>query len=154
MSKKSLLAVWRDAVRDSGLDRTAKLVAFVLSTYMNRHGDAYPSQATLAAGASLTDTAVRAPIQRIEAAGFLKVERSKGRTAHGYTAILPPTANALRRSEWATANGTTANPERDALNGERRSHESIESNTESVLAAAAALKGGAARARPFEECAD
>jgi hypothetical protein len=51
--RKGLVAVWRDAVRDSDLDRTAKLVAFMLSTWIAGRGLAYPSKATLAKGASL-----------------------------------------------------------------------------------------------------
>ncbi len=146
--RKSLVAVWRDGVRDAReLDRTAKLVAFCLSTYMNRHGSAWPSQDTIANGASLTDRAVQTATVRLEAAGFLEVERSRGRSSHQYVATLPVTANAVRRSEWATANGTAANSERHGLNSERRSPESVESAESGALAATGAFQGAAGRAR-------
>ena len=83
--------------------RTAKLVAFCLSTYMNGNGNGWPSQDTIAAGGSITDRAVFSATKRLEDAGFLVVERSRGRSSHTYVATLPLTANAVRRSEWATA---------------------------------------------------
>lgn len=64
----------------------------------------WPSQDLVAANASLSDTAVRVATQRLEAKGYLRVERSQGRSAHHYLARLPATANELRRSEWATTN--------------------------------------------------
>jgi hypothetical protein len=105
------VGVWRDAVRDSELDATAKLVAFVLSTYMNGRGCARPSKETLAAGASLSSgrRAVDHAVDRLEGAGFLEVERSRGRTANRYQATLSPTAHELRRSEWETAQETQPN---------------------------------------------
>jgi hypothetical protein len=151
--RKPLVAVWRDAVRDAQeLDRTAKLVAFILSTYMNGHGSAWPSQDTIAAGASLTDRAVHTATVRLERAGFLEVERSRGRSSHQYVATLPLTANAVRRSEWATANGTAPNSERRSSNSERRSPESVESAESGALSAAAALWGDAASALIEDEC--
>jgi hypothetical protein len=153
--RKSLVAVWRDAVRDSKeLDRTAKLVAFCLSTYMNGNGNGWPSQDTIAAGGSITDRAVFSATKRLEDAGFLVVERSRGRSSHTYVATLPLTANAVRRSEWATATSTAKgdarNPERHALNPERRSPESVKSAESRALHAADALRGATASACP--EC--
>ena len=89
--ERPLLASWRNAVRDSELDRTAKLVAFVLSTYMDGHGQAYPSMSTLAEGASLglNRATTRAAVARLESAGFLDVFRSRGRGSHRYEATLP-----------------------------------------------------------------
>jgi len=49
----SLPLAWRNAVRDSDLDSTAKLAGHTLSTYMTGRGLAYPSRETLARGASL-----------------------------------------------------------------------------------------------------
>ena len=88
---KSVVAAWRDAVRDSGLDKTAKLVAHTLSTYMNGAGTAFPSKATLARGASLKATrAVDTAIKRLEAEGFLAVDRSVGGTSSNlYRALIP-----------------------------------------------------------------
>ena len=86
MTRRPLVAEWRNTVRESGLDRTAKLVAFVLSTYMSGEGVAWPSKDTIAAGASLVPRAVDAAIDRLEAFGLLDVERSKGRKANRYRA--------------------------------------------------------------------
>lgn len=152
MSRKPLVAVWRDAVRDSVLDRTAKAVAWCLATFMNAHGLCWPSQDTLAAGASLSDRAVHTATQRLERAGFLEVERSLGRTSHRYQAVLPSTANAVRRSEWATANRATSNPERRSSNGERGSHEDVEDVESGALHAAGALEGAAAGALVEDFC--
>jgi hypothetical protein len=88
---RSLLAAWRDAVRDSGLDRTAKLVAFVISTYMDSIGKAFPSKATIAAGSSLGAgrRAVDRAVDRLEASGLLKIRRSRGRVSFRYFASVP-----------------------------------------------------------------
>ena len=88
---RSVVASWRDAVRDSELDRTAKLVAFVLSTYMDGDGRAYPSMATLAEGASLglNRATTRAAVARLESARFLDLFRSRGRGSHHYAATFP-----------------------------------------------------------------
>src|SRR4051812_32384832 len=95
MAGRSTLADWRDALRDSDLDRTAKLVGLVLSTYMNGSCIAWPSKITLAKGASLgradqkDNTAVGNAIDRMEAAGLLDVERRRGRRGFVYTGVIP-----------------------------------------------------------------
>jgi hypothetical protein len=127
VSGKPRVGIWRDAVRDSDLKRTPKLLALVLSTYFNRQGLAWPSQETLAAGASISVRAVQTNTRDLERAGFVEVSRSVGRSSHRYAATLPPTATAVRHSEWATANEMLSNPERRAPNRERRSPESAES---------------------------
>src|SRR5436305_519399 len=92
---------WRDALRDSDLDRTAKLVGFVLSTYMSGKGKAWPAKITIARGAGLGrpeqkgNTAVDNAVDRLEAAGFLDVERRRGRGGFSYQAAIP---RALRDS--------------------------------------------------------
>jgi hypothetical protein len=115
-ARKSLVAVWRDALRDSVLDATAKLVGFVLSTYMDARGFAFPSKATLARGSSLGEgrRAVDQAVDRLEADGFLEIERSVGRHAFRYQATLPPTAHEVRRSEWATSQKEASNVARGA----------------------------------------
>jgi hypothetical protein len=89
--RRRLLPVWRDAVRDSGLDRTAKLVAFVISTYMDSSGSAWPSKATIAAGSSLGAgrRAVDRAVDRLEASGLLVIKRSRGRVSFRYSATVP-----------------------------------------------------------------
>jgi hypothetical protein len=86
------LAEWRDSVRDADrevLDRTAKLVAFVLSTYMNGAGHAFPGKRTLAAGASLSKRAVDTAIAKLEEEGFLTITHSRGHHRHSYQAVIP-----------------------------------------------------------------
>jgi Helix-turn-helix domain len=149
---RSALADWRNAVRDSNLDTTAKTVAFVLSTYMDRAWRCFPGQDTLARGCSLSDTAVRGGTRRLEQAGFLAVEWSKGRSPHRYFGRLP---NPEDSSEFNGEAGSglcaptpkkgrfnsevpAANPEADALNPEGASDESTESN----FNASEGLEGG------------
>lgn len=136
ISELSIPAVFRNAIRDSDLDRTAKLVAFTLSTYMDSQGSAFPSKATLAAGASLGrgKRAVDAAIDRLEAHGFIEISRSRGGNSNTYSA-----ADALYTAHLAarliTPNG--ADPSRThRMNVRRTAHpraqESIESERESV----------------------
>jgi hypothetical protein len=92
--------VWRDAVRDSDLDTTAKVVAFTLSTYMNGGGWCHPSKATIARGASLSaPRAVNGAVNRLERAGFLEIRHSRGHHANRYRAAIPgrPAAERLNR---------------------------------------------------------
>src|SRR5207249_250846 len=108
-------------VRDSAASRTAKLVAYTLSTYMNREGVAWPSQAILASGCSLSVRAVQIATLRLEEVGLLKLKRSKGRGSHRYYALVP-TANAVPRSDADTANGAPLTANVAALNLEPGSH--------------------------------
>ena len=80
---------WRTAIRDSDLDSTAKLVAHTLATFADRAGTCWPSQGTLAAAVSMNVWAVHKATQRLEAAGFLIVERSRGRGSHHYEFVFP-----------------------------------------------------------------
>lgn len=86
------VARWRNLVRDSDVDSTARLVALVLSTYMSSTGNgAYPSKRTLADGCGLNSTrAVDQAINRLELAGLLAVHRSKGHNPNTYQALVPP----------------------------------------------------------------
>jgi Helix-turn-helix domain len=143
---KGRSAIWRDAIRDSTLDRTSKAVAWCLSTYMDRHGHARPSRATIAKGCSLTDRAVDKALASLEDAGYLAVARTKGGNSrvNAYAAIMPPAANAVRRAEWFNGERDDANGERHAPNGECRSHESFESDESS----GGRLNGAA----PLDDC--
>jgi hypothetical protein len=81
---------WRNAVRDSTLDGTAKLVALVLDTYMDGDGETWPSKGTIGVGASCDASTVKRAVHRLEAAGFLLVIRSYGRRPNRYRACMPP----------------------------------------------------------------
>jgi hypothetical protein len=89
VSELPLVARWRNAVRDSDLDPTAKLVAHTLATYMNSEGFCYPSKRLLARGCRKGEVTVDRAIKRLERAGFLFVVRSAGRTSNRYQATLP-----------------------------------------------------------------
>ncbi len=89
MTRRSPTINWREAVRDSDLDTTAKAVAFTLSTYMNGKAEAFPSKVTLAEGASVSKRAADGAIDRLEQSGFLHVARTKGRASNRYSACTP-----------------------------------------------------------------
>jgi hypothetical protein len=128
---KVRVAVWRDVIRDADdLATTERVVAWCLATYMSADGVAWPSLRLLAAGCDLTDRTVGRAVTGLEEKGCLAVERSAGRTSHRYTAVLPATANELRRSEWLNTEAAVLNTESDAPNGERRSHEDVEQDSE------------------------
>src|SRR5579884_3946466 len=80
MAKQSALTRWIHLVRDQAhLTKSAKLVAFVLSTYMDTdtlhiH---HLSYGTIAAGASMTEESVRKALRELEDAGLLYVNRGQ-----------------------------------------------------------------------------
>ena len=83
-------SLWRDAIRDSGLDRTAKLVAHTLSSYMNGAGDTFVGKETVRTGASLSSVrTVDEAVNRLERAGYLNVRRSTGGRKNHYIATTP-----------------------------------------------------------------
>jgi hypothetical protein len=101
--KRAPLAEWRNALRDAEeLDRTALLVGLVISTYMDGNGRAYPSKATIASGCRLGSgrRAVDGAVDRLEKAGYLSIERSKGRRSFIYTATVPATSHGDATFTW------------------------------------------------------
>jgi hypothetical protein len=87
---RSFLASWRDAVADSPVSSTGKLVAHTLATWMNGNGRCFPSQREIARRASLgSDRSVLKATKELERAEFLKVIWSRGRGSHDYQATLP-----------------------------------------------------------------
>ena len=85
------VVVWRELLRDDpGPPRSVRAVALVLSTYANGHsGQAWPSRATLAAGAGYSVRTVIRAVAYLERAGYLDVERSPGRHTNKYRLSLP-----------------------------------------------------------------
>lgn len=88
--------VWARALRDHGPeDSTLRLALLVLRTYMNRDGEAYPSQATIAAGAALAEFTVRRALARAEQSGWIERYERRGPASgqawrrHGYRATVP-----------------------------------------------------------------
>jgi hypothetical protein len=116
----SLVVHWRNTLRDCDLDRTAKLVGFVISTYMDGAGVARVGKTTIAKGASLGhnpgnnpgqrrgNTAVDTAVDRLEAAGLLIVDRPAkraGRRGFVYGAAIPRYAVELKSHADARNNG-------------------------------------------------
>jgi DNA-binding transcriptional MocR family regulator len=106
---------WRNAIRDSGLDQATRAVAWTLDTYMDGHGVAWPSKASLAVGAGCSVPTVKRAIRRLELMGFVTVRRTRGRTANTYTATLPngATSDPVARQStgsYVTSNGVTRDP--------------------------------------------
>jgi hypothetical protein len=110
--RRSPTIVWRDAVRDSGLDGTAKAVAYTLSTYMNGKAEAFPSKATLAAGASVCNRAADRAILRLESNGFLRVARTRGRKSNHYYGVHPTPYPGTGLTPYGETGLETANPVR------------------------------------------
>jgi DNA-binding MarR family transcriptional regulator len=101
--------LWRDAIRDSELDRSARLCAFVLSSYMNGAGDTFVGKELVGKGAGLVVRAVDEAINRLEAAGYVTVIRSKGGRPNHYLAATPHGHAGLTPHEDAgSANGNPA----------------------------------------------
>jgi Helix-turn-helix domain len=105
------VAQWRNALRESGLDRAALIVGLVLSTYMNAHGRCWPAKDTIAADSRLSRRATDTAVLRLEAAGFLEVGRTKGgkSSTNDYQATLP-TRRQLQGWERLTPQNRTPNP--------------------------------------------
>ena len=158
---------WRNVVRDSDLDRTATLVALVLSTYMDANGVADGvAKTTLARGAKLGrpdqkgNTAADLAIDRLEAAGLLSstgagaarlpVRRSNPSPGRGINLVLNPS-----RRRGITDSKSLAGADAKSLADLREIPrpgvgESEESEEQSVIALAplAGKESGRAGTRP------
>jgi hypothetical protein len=115
VSDRAQLAAWRDALRDSDLDPTAKLVGFVISTWWDRNGNgAFPSKPTITAAAGLrSPRAVDQAVHRLEQAGFLDVSRSRGRSSNRYSATLPTPHSGAGLPRMAVQGSGDVNPASD-----------------------------------------
>src|ERR1700751_4733110 len=113
---KGLSTVWRDAIRDSGLSRTDKLVCLLLSTYMNGQAETFVSKEKIAEKAGMSIRGVDNAILRIGEAGYPVVQRSKGRRPNHYFGVSP-------NPELWDGVKTDSTPNRGTLNPERGSHQ-------------------------------
>lgn len=87
--ERPFMHVWRQALCEADLDATAKLVGFVIATWMRPDGTgAYPSRRSIGERASLGERAVDRAIKRLEDSGLVAVSHSKGRSSNTYTAQL------------------------------------------------------------------
>jgi len=125
VKRKSVPQVWRDVIRDSSLDSTAKGVGYALTTWMDWRGHAFPSRKTLAAGAGYNVRTIDRAVPRLEKAGLLRVVRNGGRSrANYYIALLPERATESRRFEWERATLATEKGDSEAKNSDSGSPES------------------------------
>ena len=81
---------WRDQVRtDRTLPCSADLVADVIAAHVNRKtGEAWPSQARIAAKTGLSEGTVKRAIRLLERRGYLKVIPGQGRRSSRYQLLL------------------------------------------------------------------
>lgn len=155
--RKSLLAVWRDTLRDSELSSTVKLVGHTLSTWMNGRGTCWPSRSTIAKGASLSDRSVDAALDKLSSEQFLEIKKSQGGNQEHtnlYTATLPAGANEVRRSEWERANLTTPRGETDDSKGRTSFAQKRVESERKARTDAAAPDGASSVLCPEDDCPD
>ena len=81
---------WRDQVRsDRALPCSTYLVADVIAAHVNRKaGEAWPSQARIAAKTGLSEGAIKRAIRLLERRGYLKVIPGQGRRSSRYQLLL------------------------------------------------------------------
>lgn len=78
---RSFIQRWRMALAKSDMDRTAKHVGQTLSLFAGEDGEAWPSVTELAQLTSISGREyVTKALRRLEAAGWLRIEWSKGGT--------------------------------------------------------------------------
>jgi hypothetical protein len=129
-------------------------VGFTLSTYA-RYGRAWPGRETIARGAKVTVRTVDRLLSRLEAEGFLVIERTLGgkRQTNTYYLTIPDTANSQRRLEWETATRHGPNGDTGANKRRHQRHrKALESNESATPHAAGALEGAAALALIEDWC--
>jgi hypothetical protein len=84
-----MLIEWRAAILASDLKASARLVALVLSTHMDREGGScFPSQELLAKETGHARSTVQLAIDAVERGGYLECDRHRGRVTH-YRASWP-----------------------------------------------------------------
>jgi hypothetical protein len=115
---------WRIAVCRSDLDPTAKYVALVLDTWMDKRGFAWPSVESIAERCGLGERTVRRALRRLEEADLLLTVHSRGRFSNRYRAIRPNPVACDRveseptRSPETLQPGHTRSPTRSPVAGE------------------------------------
>jgi DNA-binding transcriptional regulator YhcF (GntR family) len=85
---------WPRLLRRSRLSKTARLVGFVIATYLNAAGECWPSVATIAKGAGVSESTVHRAIRELRRSGYLWVTFRRQETSI-YRA---------KRPEWLPAN--------------------------------------------------
>lgn len=119
MSGASPVVLWRVEVREAAsLSSNAKLVAFVLSTYMDKYGrNAWAEVATIKGAASLSRRTVQRALRELEEAGLVQAVVRPGRTTvyHAKAAsVSHPGASASRAGvSDSHPGGVSQSPELD-----------------------------------------
>jgi helix-turn-helix protein len=142
--RKSRLAVWRDGLRDSTLDPTARHVGHVLSTFMDARGFCFLKRETLAAGTGYSVRTIERAIARLEGAGWLRVERGTGHRSNRYFAALPVVASESRHSEWLVATKATRSGDSDDRSGDTGVARKLLKRRKRGDSAASSLEGSSA----------
>lgn len=95
---------WRNALQDSALPQGPKLVGQTLLRWVNtKSGYCFPSQASIAEKASVTDRTVRNSLKALIEAGFLEVVVSKGPgRSSSYQLTIPETISGIEVQEDLT----------------------------------------------------
>lgn len=108
--------LWRQAICAAEMDTTAKLIAHTLSAHMNAAGDTFVGKETLRREAGFTSTrTVDLAIQRLEAAGFLLIVRSKGGHPNHYLATTPTPHGDAGCTPHGDAGFDSSNPASDDI---------------------------------------
>jgi Helix-turn-helix domain len=147
--RKSLPAVWRDAIRESELDPTARHVAHVLSTWMNGRGVCWPGRETIAEGTGYSVRTVERAVARLERDDWLRVERGVGQRSNRYFALLPVVASESRHQEWPIPTNAVCSGDSDDRSGDTGAARK-RLKRESGGSTASALSG--ASAEPLGDC--
>lgn len=98
-----------------GVTTAEKLVLIILADYADDNGVCWPSMETIARKALVTERGARGIIRRLESAGYLETEVSKGRASSRYRVLPDPEQNAGFNPER-----NSTNPEPNDTNPERR----------------------------------
>jgi DNA-binding transcriptional regulator YhcF (GntR family) len=128
---------WRNAIRDSGLPRRVKLVAWIIDTYLDGAGAGRPSRATIARGACCEIRTVIRAVKQLEQAGFVTVTRSKGHWVNRYQATFP---DGVTRDTVTVSNGASDGVTRDTRTRSTELEERARARNPELRAAAGAYR--------------
>lgn len=143
MAPPSAKLLFQAALRDPSLSITRKVVGWSLSTYMSHDGIAWPSVASIAAGAGICERSARRALRDLEAVGLLEVQQRRGKPAL-YLATPDTALSALPSDTPDTA--LSAHPGHSSVQdpGHSSVPRSYQEGSKALRAHAPARGGGAA----------
>jgi len=155
VSGRSFAGDYREAICDSDLSPSARLVAHALACHLNaRHGAlVWPSKEHLAEDTGLSLNTVQKAIRELEDAGYVTVRRSRGRSSNRYTLLISNQSVADGLADAQPLKWKPPTPQNGASSPSTTDPESIECFESGALRAAAAFNG-AAQARTCEDHCD